>query len=146
VLGDARQLVAHVDVLVRDVNAQVSPLSTDAQATLRAAQKALADVPQLVDDARRVIVKVDAQADPLLTSLVKSSDSAGRALEQARVTLTGVDGTLNQDSVLGYELVQMMRELRETSRALRSLADYLERMPDAPIYGVSRPAAVKGGS
>ena len=146
VLGDARQLVAHVDVLVRDVNAQVSPLSTDAQATLRAAQKALADVPQLVDDARRLIVKVDAHADPLLASLVKSSDSAGRALEQARVTLTGVDGTLNQDSVLGYELVQMMRELRETSRALRSLADYLERMPDAPIYGVSRPAAVKGGS
>jgi paraquat-inducible protein B len=146
VLGDTRQLVARVDTLVRDVNAQVSPLSGEAQATLRATQKALADVPQLVDDARRLIVKVDAQADPLLASLVKSSDSAGRALDQARLTLSNVDGTLNQDSVLGYELVQMLRELRETSRALRSLADYLERMPDAPIYGVARPAAAKGGS
>ena len=146
VLGDTRQLVARVDTLVRDVNAQVSPLSGEAQATLRATQKALADVPQLVDDARRLIVKVDGQADPLLASLVKSSDSAGKALDQARLTLSNVDGTLNQDSVLGYELVQMLRELRETSRALRSLADYLERMPDAPIYGVARPAAVKGGS
>ena len=146
VLGDTRQLVARVDTLVRDVNAQVNPLSGEAQATLRATQKALAEVPQLVDDARRLIVKVDAQADPLLASLVKSSDSAGKALDQARLTLSNVDGTLNQDSVLGYELVQMLRELRETSRALRSLADYLERMPDAPIYGVARPAAAKGGS
>ena len=146
VLGDTRRLVARVDTLVREVSAQVGPLSGDARATLAATQKALADVPLLVNDARRLIVKVDAQADPLLASLLKSSDSAGRALDQARLTLVGVDGTLNQDSVLGYELVQMLRELRETSRALRSLADYLERMPDAPIYGVSRPAAVKGGS
>ncbi|HEU5194059.1 MAG TPA: MlaD family protein [Methylomirabilota bacterium] len=146
VLADTRRLVAHMDTLVRDVNAQVGPLSGDARATLAATQKALEDVPLLVGDARRLIVKVDAHADPLLASLLKSSDSAGRALDQARFTLNNVDGTLNQDSVLGYELVQMLRELRETSRALRSLADYLERMPDAPIYGVSRPAAVKGGS
>jgi paraquat-inducible protein B len=145
-LAETRQLVARVETLVRDVNVQVGPISGDVQATLRATQTALADVPRLVDDARRLIVKVDAQADPLLSSLLKSSNSAGRALDQARVTLAGVDGTLSQDSVLGYELVQMLRELRETSRALRSLADYLERMPDAPIYGVSRPAAVKGGS
>jgi paraquat-inducible protein B len=145
-LAETRQLVARVETLVRDVNAQVGPISGEAQATLRSTQKALADVPRLVDDARRLIVKVDGQADPLLSSLLKSSDSAGLALDQARVTLAGVDGTLNQDSVLGYELVQMLRELRETSRALRSLADYLERMPDAPIYGVSRPAATKGGS
>jgi len=144
VLADTRRLVARVDTLVRDVTAQVGPLSGDARATLVATQKALADVPQLVDDARQLIVKVDAQADPLLASLLKSSDSAGRTLEQARTTLAGVDGTLNQDSALGYELVQMLRDLRETSRALRSLADYLERMPDAPIYGVNR-AAVKGG-
>jgi paraquat-inducible protein B len=146
VLADTRGLVAKVDTLVRDVNAQVSPLAKDTQATLRAAQTALADVPQLVADARRLIVKVDNHADPLLASLEKTSDSARGALDQAHVTLTGVDGTLNQDSALGWELVQMMRDLRETSRALRSLADYLERMPDAPLYGVSRPAASKNGA
>lgn len=144
VLADARRLVARLDTLVRDVNAEVSPLSADARAALQATQKALEEVPQLVSDARRLIVKVDAHADPLLASLQESSDAARGTLEQAKLTLAGVDGTLNQDSALGFELVQMLRELRETSRALRSLADYLERMPDAPLYGVDRTAG-KGG-
>ena len=31
----------------------------------------------------------------------------------------------------------------EAARAVRSLADYLERFPDAPVYGVRRPAGVE---
>ena len=33
-----------------------------------------------------------------------------------------------------------MKELRAAAQALRSLADYLERVPDAPVYGVRRPS------
>jgi len=77
----------------------------------------------------------------LLVSLKKSSDTAGTTLERAQGTLAGVDGALNQDSALGYELVKSLQELRETLRALGSLADYLERNPNALLYGASRPAA-----
>jgi hypothetical protein len=49
-----------------------------------------------------------------------------------------VDGVLSQDSSIGFELGQTLRELRETARALRSLADYLERVPDSVVYGVRR--------
>jgi len=51
-----------------------------------------------------------------------------------------VDQTLQQDSPLGLELFEMMRELRAAALALRSLADYLERVPDAPVYGIRRPS------
>jgi len=129
VLSDGRGLVRRVDTLAANVNAQVGPLSSDVQATLKSAQATLAEAPALV-----------AQIEPLLASLKKSSDTAGVTLEHAQVTLAGVDGTLNQDSALGYELVKSLQELRETLRALGSLADYLERNPNAVIYGARRPA------
>jgi paraquat-inducible protein B len=143
-LADTRGLLKKVDTLTNEVTAQVGPLSANAQAALKSGQAALAEVPALAQDVRRLVAKLDAQAEPLLASLQKSSDAAGVTLERAQATLAGVDGTLNQDSALGYELVKTLRELRETSRALGSLADYLERNPDAPVYGIRRPA-VKGG-
>ena len=88
----------------------------------------------------RVVAKIDTQIEPLLASLKKSSDTAGTTLERAQVTLAGVDGTLNQDSALGYELAKSLQELRETLRALGSLADYLERNPNALLYGARRPS------
>jgi paraquat-inducible protein B len=144
-VAETRTLVRKVDTLTSVLTAQIDPVAADARATLASARTALADVPRLVDDVRRLVVKVDGHADPLLTSLLRTSDSAQGALDQARLTLDqaratlgGVDGVLGQDSAVGYELVRLMQELSETARALRSLADYLERVPDAPVYGVRR--------
>ena len=139
-LADARGLLRKADTLAGNLNAQVGPLSTDAQATLKSAQVALAEAPALLQEARRLVAKIDAHADPLLTSLEKTSNTAGVTLERAQVTLGGVDGTLSQDSALGYELGKALLEVRETVRALGSLADFLERNPDALVYGVRRPA------
>src|SRR2546430_14394777 len=88
-----RSLVRRVDTLAANVNAQVGPLSSDAQATLKSAQATLANGPALVQDLHRVVAKIDAQIEPLLVSLKKSSDTAGTTLERAQVTLAGVDGT-----------------------------------------------------
>jgi paraquat-inducible protein B len=141
-LAETPGLVRKVDALATNVNAQIGPLSTDAQDALRSAQAtltsahaALAEVPPLVADVRRVVAKLDAHAEPLLTSLKKSSDTAGATLERAQATLAGVDGTLGQDSALGYEFGQAIREVRDAARTLGSLADYLERNPDALVYG-----------
>jgi len=142
VLAETRGLVRRLDTLAVNVNTQVGPLSTDAQAalvsaqsTLVSAQAALAQVPALVQDLRGVVAKIDAHADPLLASLQKTSETAGTTLERAQATLAGVDGTLSQDSALGSELGTALVEVREAARALSSLADYLERNPSALVYG-----------
>lgn len=59
----------------------------------------------------------------------------GSTLDQAQKTLTSVEGTLGQDSPLQYEIRQAMNELGEAARAVRILTDYLERHPEALIYG-----------
>jgi paraquat-inducible protein B len=51
------------------------------------------------------------------------------------VTLAGVDDTLSQDSALGATLGRALVDIREAARSLGSLADYLERHPNALMYG-----------
>jgi paraquat-inducible protein B len=138
-ITDARKLVHRVDAQIDPLIAQlkgtlarVDPVATEAEATLKAAQGAIADVRPVIENMRRLAAQLDAQADPLLTS-------ARKTLDRAQLTLGGLDRTLDQDSPLGFELFETMHELRGAAYSLRSLADYLERVPDAPVYGVRRP-------
>ena len=114
-------------------------MATQAEATLAAAQTVLSDARPLIEDLRRIAGKLDAEADPLLKSLRGTSDTARTTLERAQLTLGSVNQTLEQDSPLGLELFQMLRELRAAALAVRSLADYIERVPDSLVYGVRRP-------
>lgn len=138
-LGEVDAALAEARALAQRLDASTATLTTEADSTLRTAREALADLPPLVEDARQLLAKVDAQADPLLGSLRSTSEAARATMERAQLTLGGVDRTLDQESPLGYELLQMLKELRQAAVALRSLADYLERVPDAPLYGVRRP-------
>ena len=126
--------------LARDLDNRVDPLATQAEATLKTAQTAIGDMRPAIENLRRLAAKLDAQADPLLTSIRSTSDTARATLEGAQLTLGTVDRTLEQDSPLGFELFQTLKELRAAAQSVRSLADYLERMPDAPVYGVRRPS------
>ncbi len=55
-------------------------------------------------------------------------------LDQAQKTLVAIEGTLGKDSPLQHEMTQALKELAEAARALRILADYLERHPDAHYF------------
>jgi len=140
--------------LVLDVDGRIDPLASQAEATLKAAQVAVGDVRPLIEDMRRVADKLDSQIDPLLTSLRSAVDRAqvtlggvdrtlgslDRTLDRAQVTLGGVDRTLDQESPLGFEVFETLKEFRKAAQAIRALADYLERVPDAAVYGVRRPS------
>ncbi len=147
---DARRLVSRVDGQIDPLMAQlkgtlarVDPVATAAEATLEAAQAAIGDVRPVIADLGRLAARLDAEADPLLASIRSTSDTARATLEGAQLTLGSVDRTLEQESPLGFELFETMRELRGAAKSLRSLADYLERVPDAPLYGLRRP---RGGA
>jgi paraquat-inducible protein B len=74
----------------------------------------------------------DVQPDlkALLKSLRETSDAAQSTLRSVQ-GLTG-DGGASQG---GPDLSQLMRELSEAARSVRSLADYLDRHPEALIRG-----------
>ncbi len=57
------------------------------------------------------------------------------ALEQVRVTLKSADALVAADSTTAVELRRLMQELSTAARSVRTMADYLERHPEALIKG-----------
>ena len=56
-------------------------------------------------------------------------------LKEAQSTLNAIKGSVSKDSQLYYELMRVLKELGGAARSIRVMADYLERNPDALIYG-----------
>jgi paraquat-inducible protein B len=72
--------------------------------------------------------------------LVQNLDSnvapaIGSTLDQAQKTLVSVEGTLGKDAPLQHEMRRALKELADAARGIRFLTDYLERHPEALIYG-----------
>ena len=80
---------------------------------------------ETLQETRQLVQKLDSNVAPAISS----------TLDQAQKTLVSVEGTLGQDSPMQHELRQAIKELGEAARAVRILSDYLERHPEALIYG-----------
>jgi len=57
------------------------------------------------------------------------------SLIEAQSTLNTIKGSVSKDSQLYSELMRVLKELTGAARSIRLMADYLERNPDALIYG-----------
>ncbi|WP_291315939.1 MlaD family protein, partial [Desulfuromonas sp.] len=57
------------------------------------------------------------------------------ALDDFQTTMSGIDKTLGPDSALNYNARNVMSEMAATVRSLRALIDYVERNPQAVIFG-----------
>jgi paraquat-inducible protein B len=157
-------LVADAQQLLRRLDAEAGPLLVSLRGTSDTARTSLQDVTRQLDrvvakleplmvsltatsDTARVTVadlqKTLAQIGPELTALTIKlgalSEDARITMGKAQVTLQGVDSTLSGDIPLGYQLQQTLQELGAAARALRTLADYLERNPESLLTG--KPAA-----
>ena len=60
---------------------------------------------------------------------------AGSALDQLDMTLKSMQERLGQDDPLNYELLNTLREISNTARSMRGLADAIEEHPESLIRG-----------
>jgi paraquat-inducible protein B len=111
--------------LARDVDGKVDPLASSVDATLK--------------DARKLLTNVDGRVEPLTSSIEKSLKQAFDALAQAKKTLAGAQATIGKESPVIYQFDKTLQEISRMARSIRSLADYLERHPDALLYGKGKP-------
>jgi paraquat-inducible protein B len=87
---------------------------------------------QSLDDTLTRLDKVTHDIEPDIKTLIKSlRDTA----DSAQSTLNTIQGLAGNTAPSGTDLPRMMRELTEAARSVRSLADYLDRHPEALIRG-----------
>jgi paraquat-inducible protein B len=108
------------------------------------ATRLLADARTLVQGANRVlrapelsetIKNLDVLTREASTHIGPTMQSLQGASVQLEKTLSATSGLLGTSSTGGGELPHALRDLREASRSVRLLTDYLERHPEALVQG-----------
>ncbi len=127
-LAETRKTLKDVRVLVANVNSQVGPLAKNANEVADETRAAL-------KQSQVTMKAVEGNVAEVSESLKKSLESADASLKQAQITLATYSG----DSQLLYDLDTTLRELAETSRAVREFFNYMERHPESVIKGKPKP-------
>ena len=96
---------------------------------------AVDQLPGLVESAKDLVGDLRAHTGPLATSAQGTVDEARRAAESARAALDDVRTLLAPDGPLAVEATRTVSDLGRAARALRDLSDYLERNPNAVVFG-----------
>ena len=94
---------------------------------------------QTVDQAGRLLKRIDGLVDPLANSITNTLSDAQTTLAELRIGVRGVSDLLGPDSALRPDLIQALEELRRAGNAVADLAEFLERNPNALLTGKKRP-------
>jgi paraquat-inducible protein B len=105
---DARTTLASMDQLLKSVNSDVAP-----------------DLRQTLQTGTKLLQRLDAEV----------SVEARATLVEARKALVSADKLLSADAPLQSDTREAMQEISRAAYALRILADYLERNPQALLMG-----------
>lgn len=103
--------------------------------TLKELPGTVANVNSAVTDLRGLTTRLDGNQQNLFTRLDSATDKAGQALDEARRTLSSVQGMVGPDGALSSQLSATLAELQDAARSVRLLADSLERNPSSLIRG-----------
>ncbi len=94
---------------------------------------------QIGQDIRSMVKNLDstvkASEELLKTVNSKIAPEISATLKQATHTMAELEKTFGNESPLNHNAIQALGELSEAARSLRMLSDYLERHPEALIYG-----------
>jgi paraquat-inducible protein B len=145
-----KQTVEDARNLVNNLNSRIEPLAVSIDETVVTYKKLAQDVDAQVEpmasrmdttleDAGKLVRNVDGRTEDLARSMETTLKKAQEALEHGKKTLDAAKQTIGKDSPLMYQLDQTLKEISTMARSIRSLADYLERHPDALLYGKGAP-------
>jgi paraquat-inducible protein B len=88
-------------------------------------QKAVAKLNAALENAQVLVQNINAKVTPEINA----------TLQQGQKTMADIGGVVSPDSPLYSELRRALKELADAAKSIRVMADYLERHPDALIYG-----------
>ncbi len=121
ILSGIEKTLADTQGLVRDTRAHLTPLAADAK--------------EITKGTRQLVGTVNSHLAGLASSMASTLGTAQVALKKAEVALDGIGGAVGEDSRLRFELSNALKELATAARSVRTLADYLDRHPDALLRG-----------
>ncbi|HLD47870.1 MAG TPA: MlaD family protein [Desulfobaccales bacterium] len=145
---DLEALGKHLELTLAGVDQFIN--NPDLAVSIRALKDTL-------QDARKLVTRVDRQVDPLANDVKKTVKKFGKlasnvdgrvgglvagfdkSMSGFDTTMSAAKGVLSQDSPLMVELENALKEISAMSRSIRQLTDYLDQHPEALIRGKGNP-------
>jgi paraquat-inducible protein B len=132
---DLKGLVDSARATISELHQLVS--SPDLKVAVRSFDDVAARLGQAAGSVSQLAIGLDSSVTSLTAELRQTSAKAGVVIDQAGKVLQHTDAALN-DSPVMFELTRTLQEVSAAARSVRLLTGYLERNPNALIFG--RPA------
>jgi paraquat-inducible protein B len=142
-----------IRMLAQNVNGETVPtigrtFEDVAQLVRRIEAETVPEANQFLGNARQVAQRLDAETIPAANQLVTqvrqlaasfeaTSASARLTVDQVRQLATTVDAAVQDRQPLLYQINTALQEVSAAARSFRVLADYLDRHPEALLFGKS---------
>lgn len=149
--ANLNQTLETIRTLAQHVDSQTVPAMTGAfrdagQLTRRLDAETVPAANQLLGDAQQLARRLDAETVPAVTQVltdvrplveefVKTVGAARVALEQAQKTLATAQEAVDDRSPLQFQIQTTLQEVSGAAQAIRTLSNYLERHPEAVLFG-----------
>ena len=90
---------------------------------------------QTMDEYEKFAKNLNDTVPKLVTSMEQRFEGLEKVLTETQQLVASVEHTYGQDSEVQFQLNQTLEELSKAAHSIRLLTDYLERHPEALIYG-----------
>ncbi|RDX38134.1 hypothetical protein DZA50_00305, partial [Kangiella sp. HD9-110m-PIT-SAG07] len=90
---------------------------------------------QTMDEYEKLAKQLNGKVPALVESLESSFNGLEAVLTDTQKLVNSMEHSYGQDSELQYQLNQTLEELSKAAHSIRVLTDYIERHPEALIYG-----------
>jgi paraquat-inducible protein B len=114
--------------LIRNIDAEVKPLSSNFQETSNAARGAF-------DQAQKTLAFNEGIPGKVADNLQNTLKKVDATLEEMRSAIASYEKLADRNVNIGYDVSKTLQEIDGAARSIRSLTDYLERHPEALVKG-----------
>jgi paraquat-inducible protein B len=124
----AQESLRDLDALIRGIAVEMKPLVANLNATSNAARRTFAQ-------AEKTLSMKEGPSAEMAASFTGAMKQASLSLDQMRSTLGSYQKVAVQNANVGYDVTKTLGDLDAAARSVHSLAEYLERNPEAMLKG-----------
>ena len=148
-LKNINRIILDTNTLVSHIDAELKPLVANLAETSNSARYAFTQAGDLAIDlkgtsgsakgaftqAEKTLALKEGVPGELASGIREATVKASATLEQMHSTLVAYEQITEGKAGIGYDLRKSLIEIEGATRAIRSLADYLERHPESILKG-----------
>lgn len=101
-------------------------------------QESLSALNDVLTRAQDLVEQVDRRFAPFAASVEATNRETRQTLQQTQRTLAALESLIQPGAPLALQLDQALQDIARAAQAMRELADYLQRHPNAILFGRKR--------